>query len=129
MVATWVRSFTILAFGVGLLMPADTALAQGPSAKARLALSPQDYHRLVAASTAPVPPPPSQTPGPRRRSVTSKVFGTLVGAAAGFYGGAYLGATIADDCRCDDAAVIQGVVIGAPIGALVGGIIGYKWLF
>src|SRR5688500_9714144 len=67
------------------------------------------------------------TTGQRQRSTARKVFGGLLGAAAGFLGGGYLGARIDGECGgCDDPG-LKGAVIGAPIGAIVGAIVGAKW--
>ncbi|MGE0445358.1 MAG: hypothetical protein AB7P99_09020 [Vicinamibacterales bacterium] len=64
----------------------------------------------------------------RERSVTHKVLGAAVGAAAGFFGGGYLGAAIEPNCHCDDPG-LKGALIGAPIGAVAGGILGWHLLF
>ena len=70
--------------------------------------------------------PRAQDPGSPRseRGAGRKVFGALVGAAAGFFAGGYLGAAIEGDrCHCDDPG-LKGALIGMPVGAAAGGILG-----
>jgi hypothetical protein len=75
-------------------------------------------------------PTAQRAPGLRpQRGPARKVFGTLVGAVAGFFAGGYLGAAIEGDrCRCDDPG-LKGALIGAPVGAAVAGVLGFHFLF
>lgn len=109
---------------LGQVGPVDTA--RRPAHRAlqpiRDSLSTIDYG-AVARQRAPEASAQPAASG-RRRSVTRRILGGVIGAAGGLFAGGYLGAVIeGDGCHCDDPG-LTGALIGAPVGAVTGGILG-----